>query len=313
MPGVELMFGPMLIGAMLNVMLYGVMAVQMLAYYQRYANDSPWIRYFMLYLLLVATADLAIEFAIIYESLIIQNGPMAPVISPKLLPADSVLISFVSAPIQLFSAWRISVITESLTLPGLVALLSLGSFGSGITASVMVFLNPLFSSFGRFTTEVIVWLVLSAVCDIVIAAGITYALYSRKMHSNEIFDGQVNRIIRLTVETGSITALAALADVLIVLVFPRTTINFAVDFPLSTLYICSTLAMLNSRSRPKTLDTEHAHIGLQIQHDPTSLKLKPSLYRNGSKRSQTKLEIYTSTEQLVAVDPASEITLTSHP
>jgi hypothetical protein len=48
--------------------------------------------------------------------------------------------------------------------------------GAGITVSTMVSMNPQFRDFGNFTVEVIVWLVLSAVCDIVIAIGMTHAL-----------------------------------------------------------------------------------------------------------------------------------------
>ncbi|KAF7358001.1 hypothetical protein MVEN_00847100 [Mycena venus] len=284
MPGVDLILGPMLIGVLLNMMLYGVMCIQMYTYYQHYSKDSAWIRYFMLYLLLVATADVVIEFGIIYDSLIIQNGKQAAlVISPKLLPGDSVLISVSSAPIQLFTAWRISVITGSLILPGLIALLSLGSFAAGITVSAKVALNPEYSSFEIFTSEVIVWLVLSAACDIIIAIGMSYALYSRKTGFS-VVDGQINRIIQLTVETGSLTALTALADVMLFLVFPRTTINFAVDFPLSALYSCSILAMLNSRDRQRTPDPEYAHTAPQMRtHDRrTSLKPRSSFNRKVS-------------------------------
>ncbi|KAJ7354393.1 hypothetical protein DFH08DRAFT_1077118 [Mycena albidolilacea] len=316
MPGVDLILGPMLIGAMLNMILYGVMFIQMFTYHQHYANDSRWIRYFMLYLLLAATSDVVIEFHIIYDSLIIQNGTQAALTtSPKLLPGDAVLISFVSAPIQLFTAWRISVITGSFILPGFVVLLSMGSFGSGITVAVKAFLNPEFRSFQTFATEVVVWLVLSALCDIIIAAGMTYALYTRKT-SFRIADGQIDRIIRLSVETGGLTAITALADVVLFLTFHTTTMNVAVDFPLSALYICSVLVMLNSRERHKTPDIEHAHSALQMPNPyKISLKLKPSLSRSGSKKSQTKVEIYTSTEQVVVTDnsdAASERALALH-
>ncbi|KAF7376878.1 hypothetical protein MSAN_00105500 [Mycena sanguinolenta] len=36
MAGVELLFGPMLVGVVLNLMLYGVVCTQIYAYFQRY-------------------------------------------------------------------------------------------------------------------------------------------------------------------------------------------------------------------------------------------------------------------------------------
>jgi len=321
----------MLIGVVLNMMLYGAVVTQMFTYYQRYTNDSRWIRYFMLYLFIVETANVVVECGIIYDPLIIQYGKQAAIaISPKLLPGDSVLISIVAAPIQLFTVWRISVISGSFILPGVIALLSCGSFAAGMTVSVKVFLNPAFRDFETFTTEVIIWLVLSAVCDIVIAVGLTYALYTRKTGLGDV-DGQINRIIRMTLETGALTAITALADVMLFLAFPRTTANFIVDFPLSALYTCSILAMLNSRERKKTPDAEQAHTAqmhtsgaTMVTHDQKTLKSfqQSETTFHGAKmvrqhyptQSQTTtFEIHASTEKLVTTDAASERTLISQP
>ncbi|KAF8207945.1 hypothetical protein K438DRAFT_1755338 [Mycena galopus ATCC 62051] len=245
---------------------------------KRPRSDAAWIRCFMLYLLLVETANVVVEFGIIYEPLITQYGEAAAIITT---PRHATLISIVSGPIQLFTAWRISVITGSLVLPAFISLLSLGSFAGGITVSVMVYLNPEFKSFELFRAEVIVWLMLSAACDVVIAVGMTWALYVRKTGFG-VIDGQINRIIRLTVETGALTAITALVDVMLFLLFPvrrffsitlvlkfrqGTTLNFIVDFPLSALYTCSILAMLNSRDRRnlKSTDAERATNAAAVQ------------------------------------------------
>lgn len=42
--------------------------------------------------------------------------------------------------------------------------------------AVKVFLNPEFQEFGSFIAAATVWLALSAVCDVVIAVGMTYVL-----------------------------------------------------------------------------------------------------------------------------------------
>ncbi|KAF7357997.1 hypothetical protein MVEN_00846700 [Mycena venus] len=87
--------------------------------------------------------------------------------------------------------------------------------------------------------------------------------------------------------------------------------NFAVDFPLSALYSCSILEMLNSRDRQKTPDPEYAYTAPQMRtHDRTGLKPRPSFNR----KPQPNFEIYTSTERVVVIDnsdAASERTLAS--
>ncbi|KAJ6482639.1 hypothetical protein C8R45DRAFT_1002076 [Mycena sanguinolenta] len=258
--GVDLLFGPMLIGVVLNMMLYGSIVTQMFRYFQRFTNDSAWIRLLMLYLFILETANVIVQCGIIYEPLIVQYGtPAAVTRTPKLLPADSLIISMVSAPIQILSAWRISVITRSYILPSTIALLSLASFGSGIAMCIKVFMTREFSGFPAFTTTATVWLVCTAACDVIIALGMTHALYTRKTgFSNSTVNSQINRIIQLTLETGSLTAAAALVDVILFLTMPMASTNFIVDFPLSGLYTISILAMLNSRER-KPGDSEQAH------------------------------------------------------
>ncbi|KAJ7310813.1 hypothetical protein DFH08DRAFT_1046139 [Mycena albidolilacea] len=124
--------------------------------------------------------------------------------------------------------------------------------------SVKVFQNPEYREFHSFKTAATVWLASSAVCDVVIAVGMTHALYTRKMGFGFV-NGQINRIIRLSLETGALTAITALMDIFLFLGFPRTSMNFTVNFPLSSLYICSVLVMLNSRDRKKTTDVEEGH------------------------------------------------------
>ncbi|KAJ7140903.1 hypothetical protein C8R44DRAFT_238412 [Mycena epipterygia] len=222
--GVELLFGPMLIGVLLSTAFYGVMAVQMLLYYQTYRKDAIWIRYFLLYLFLAETANLGIEIGIIYEPLIVRYGAQRALItSPILLPGDAVSIVIVSTPIQLFTAWRISVITGSIVLPMIISILSVLSFGGGMLVTVFVSIRNEFREFQSFSGAVIIWLVSSALCDVMIAAVLTYSLWTRKTGFTAV-DGQINRIIRLTVQTGAITAVAAIADVLLFLAFPTTTL-----------------------------------------------------------------------------------------
>ncbi|KAJ7429391.1 hypothetical protein B0H11DRAFT_2145552 [Mycena galericulata] len=294
MAGVDLLFGPMLIGVLLNMILYGIVFIQMFAYFERYPNDSTWIRCLMRYLFLVATANVFIESGILYQPLIMQYGEQASIlVSPKLLPGDSILIAIVSAPIQLFTAWRISVITGSFIVPTLIGLLSLTSFVGGILVSIMVFLNPNFRDFDTFSTEVSLWLVSSAVCDVSIAIAMSYSLWRRKTGFSQV-DGQINRIVRLTVETGAVTAVAALVDVLLFQLFPTTSLNFIVDYPLSNPYTCSILAMLNSHERIKPRDVEHAHTPAQTLVNHNNFQTKPF--------QPSRNQVFTTAEKFVARD-----------
>ncbi|KAF7312910.1 hypothetical protein MKEN_00975400 [Mycena kentingensis (nom. inval.)] len=258
MTGVDLL-GPMLVGALLNTILFGVMCGQMFTYFQRFPNDLPWIRLFIIYLLLVEIAVVVVEAGIIYEPMVLNFGlakalekhPRPEVaFGNVVLPADPILITLVSTPIQVFTAWRIRVVTTSHILPIAICVLSAVSFGAGIFLTVMVATQPAFRAFHSFSTETTVWLVSSAVCDVLIAGGMAHALVTRKTGFTEV-DGHINRIVRMSIETGSATAIAAIIDVVLASTL-RGTANFIVEFPLSTLYTCSLLAMLNSRLPRRT-------------------------------------------------------------
>ncbi|KAJ7129215.1 hypothetical protein C8R44DRAFT_776173 [Mycena epipterygia] len=298
MAGVDLLFGPMLIGVLLNVALYGVMATQMLTYYQRYANDFVWIRYFMLYLFIVESTVVIVQVGIIFQPLIIDYGALkAFVFAPKMLPGDSFLIAIVSAPIQMFAAWRIKVITESYIIPAFVSLLALASGSSGIAMFVTVLQTPKFRDFDKFKTVATMWLVCSAACDILIAGGMTYALLTRKTGFS-VMDGYINRIVRLTIETGSLTAIFALVNVMLFLVFPFTTLNFIVAFPRPNLYTCFVLAMLNSREPKRAKDAEQRW----TENSPQTLLTNQNTYYHHQK-IQSSMIYHTSNEKVLETPP----------
>ncbi|KAJ7034042.1 hypothetical protein C8F04DRAFT_1102892 [Mycena alexandri] len=254
--GVELLFGPLLIGVLLGTAVYGVMAVQMLRYYQMYKKDAHWIRYFLLYLFIVESVNLAVQIGIVYEPLIVRYGTQQALItSPLLLPGDAISIVMASTPIQLFTAWRISVITGSIVIPLLISALAVVSFGGAVLVTIFVTIRNEFQEFQSFSWAVIIWLISSAVVDVLIAAKLTHSLSTRRTGFSAM-DGQINRLIRLTVQTGAITAIVALVDVVLFLAFPQTTLQFIVDFPLPKLYAICLLSTLNARSRGRTEDAE---------------------------------------------------------
>ncbi|KAJ7850364.1 hypothetical protein B0H13DRAFT_2360754 [Mycena leptocephala] len=160
----------------------------------------------MLYLFFAETANLLIEIGVIYEPLIIRYGTQrALIISPLLIPGDAISIVMVSTPVQLFTAWRISVITESIVLPFIISVLSIGSLGGGLLVTGFASIRNEFREFQSFSGAVIVWLICSAVCDVLIAVRLTYFLMTHKTFT--AVNSQINRVIPLVVQTGAVTAL----------------------------------------------------------------------------------------------------------
>jgi hypothetical protein len=277
MAGFTLFFGPMLIGAFLNAILYGVVVVQSFIYYQTYKKDAPWIRYFVLYLFIVETMNTGFDVAMMYEPLITNYETSRTTnVAPTLLIADPIVIVAISTPVQLFTAWRIKILSESYLPSSIICFFAMTAFVGGVASTVQVALHPVFSGFLGFQWSITTWLVSSAVCDVAIAISLALSLYNSRT-GNSVTDDIINRIIRLVVQTGAITAISAIADVALFLALPRTSLNFIWDLPLSKLYTNSLLSTLNARAGWNNLmGPENEHNVLFGPQKQTSL-MRPSM------------------------------------
>ncbi|KAJ8495368.1 hypothetical protein ONZ45_g12900 [Pleurotus djamor] len=228
----QLLFGPMLIGVFLNTILYGVLVVQ------------------ILYLFLVETLNTGFDIGIIYEPLVLRFGTINAVANiPVMLMSDPIVMVMISVPIQCFVGWRIYVISKSKLIIGIIGFFAFSSLAGAYSAAIgtSVTKSLTYQSLPRMSPAIITWLVSSATADIVITVSLVFHLYKRKTGVRST-DDIVNRIIRLTIQTGMVTALFAALDVIFFLALPSSSMNFLWDFPLSKLYTNSLLSTLNARS-----------------------------------------------------------------
>ncbi|KAK7025467.1 hypothetical protein VNI00_015995 [Paramarasmius palmivorus] len=128
------------------------------------------------------------------------------------------------------------------------------ALGGSIALSITL-AQVTFADFDAFKISAIVWLIATAIADITITFCLVWFLRSKKggiKQSNEVID----RIIRLTMETGALTSIFAIMDLVCYLTMGKINgahITFQVI--LSKLYINSLLSTLNSRTRPDGAST----------------------------------------------------------
>ncbi|KAF7980513.1 hypothetical protein HWV62_38030 [Athelia sp. TMB] len=149
------------------------------------------------------------------------------------------MTGIIAASVQLFFAWRVKVVTNSKIATAVVV------FFSSIGTSIAVGLIPVFTEFVKFEVIVILWLVGAAVADICITIALCYHLQKHKTGFSAT-DDIVNRIIRLTVQTGAVTAICATIDVIVFCVDDTGT-HLIFNIPLSKLYTNSLMSSLNAR------------------------------------------------------------------
>ncbi|KAF9254139.1 hypothetical protein L218DRAFT_589916 [Marasmius fiardii PR-910] len=257
--------GPLLIGVFFNVALWGILVVQTMVYFQAYKRDTILLRFFVLYLFVVETVNSGLNIAMMYDSLVTEWGSeTATTYFPKCLcyllclyeslkkVLSSVLMTvpiltvLISTPCQIFVAYRIRIISQIMWIPIMIVLLAFISMAGGLWTAVTNRIIKVFSRLAALHTPALMWLLASAIADLAITVSLYWTLARRKTGFRQT-DDIINRILRLTVQTGLITTTFAMLDVICFLALPHTTVNFIWDLALSKLYTNALLSTFNAR------------------------------------------------------------------
>ncbi|KAJ7588245.1 hypothetical protein C8J56DRAFT_941205 [Mycena floridula] len=289
----EGVYGPLLVGVFLSTLLYGVNIVQMFTYHEKSSKrDSIWTRGLVLCLFLCITLKTAFNMVAIYQPLVQQLGQLHLQL-PFYLRPEPVMIGIISTPVQLLMAWRIMVITETRLWTYIIVAIAMLSFGASMLLTIQVSFKPNVSQLHELRAPTMTWLVSSTVTDLIITGVLVYSLHVRKSGYNTSLDTYMNRIIRLTIQTGALTTIFALSDALVFVILKDTTINFAWGMALPNLYISTILSSLNARDSwtnraplPASSNDIHSQSGLKFWgsmalQNPASIDIEMQPELNG--------------------------------
>jgi len=247
-PSPQAVLGPFYLGVQLGTLLYGILVLQTITYYQNYKRDKLWLRLFVLYLFVAETASTGLSVAMIYEPLIAQFGTDKPMrLFPSLLPSQPFLEAAVFVPVQFFYAWRISVIQRSYIAPVLICLTSIASAVGAVWTGIIVHEVKEYARKPAVNNTALVWSVSAAGADIMITACLMWSLRNRRTGIKRT-DDAINSIVRNSVQTGFITVVFTLLDVVLFVALSHSTLNFVFDFGLPKLYSNALISTLNARS-----------------------------------------------------------------
>ncbi|KAF4568477.1 hypothetical protein EYR36_010488 [Pleurotus pulmonarius] len=212
-----------------------MLVVQSFIYYQTYKNDKKWVRYLVrcfgctkegVTKIPINTGPVHAIGALTSKgkdsSVPIRDGLSIHCCLTSIFDETCFIQVFISTPIQLFFAWRIRIISQSKVLTVIISFFSLSSFIGGIAAPIATKVtdSTSYDRLPRIAPTIITWLTSAATTDIIIAVSLVYHLYRMKTGVRST-DDLVNRIMRLTIQTGMITALFATLDVVCFNAFPK--------------------------------------------------------------------------------------------
>ncbi|KAL1708843.1 hypothetical protein EV121DRAFT_287095 [Schizophyllum commune] len=242
----QLAHGPMLIGLVFNVLLYGIMITQLYLYVTTYKRDPLWIKIYVAVLFVADTFNTVCLMVYMYDALIIHFGD-TPFLDTAnwVFATDPVMTAFIGSMVQSFFAWRIRVLNMSWMFWVPAAVCAFIGAAGGLSTSIAIHFVSHFSEFQKFEIAVIFWLVAAAVGDVFITVALTK--YLREHYTGyRATDDRIDGIIRLTVQTGMITAVWAIIDLGVYLGDPTGT-HLIFNLPLSKLYSNTLLSSLNAR------------------------------------------------------------------
>lgn len=242
-----------------------------------YRNDARWIKYLVLYLFLIETANTAIDMVMMYQPLILEYGHKL-VVFPVMFAAEPVTIVAISTPIQLFFAWRIRLLTKQNIVAAIIAILSLVSLAGGIWTTILITIIKLFKRKPELHWPALMWFLSATIADILITITLVINL-SRRKTGFAATDDAISKIIRMTVQTGMLTALFAVGDVIFFMTLPSTALNFIWDLALTKLYANCLLSTLNARAGLKEMTSHQSGQRHQISTTGGNSR-RPNTYMN---------------------------------
>ncbi|KAE9388428.1 hypothetical protein BT96DRAFT_1025464 [Gymnopus androsaceus JB14] len=248
-PGIAWTTGPIMIGIMLNWGFMGVLAAQIYYYNRTFSRDKKKLKFLVYGLGVLDTLQSTMITADAFHWFVYGFGNTAQLNDIFLncwdVPFLDAIISLVA---QMFYCWRIYVLQNgSLIFPVIIMTVSLTQCGAGITTAVKNN-HGKFSLIGSEVVETTIWLVGSVVADVLIACVLTWCLLKSRSKDMPVTHSKVNQIIRLIVETNSITAGVALISVILFFAVPQ---HSAIIIPsasvIGKMYTNCLVAVLNNR------------------------------------------------------------------
>ncbi|KAF9264344.1 hypothetical protein L218DRAFT_808330, partial [Marasmius fiardii PR-910] len=239
--------GPFLLGYLLNYGLFGVLTVQTYIYYNAFPNDRKGVQAMIYGLYIAETIQTVMVTWDAFQYFSFGFGQPAALKEINLVWLDCCIIEgAVAFTVQMFYAYRIYLLSKSRLLVGAIVFMALTQFGGAITTAVIAKTVGRFTEPQRAFVAAGLWLGGSATCDILVATSMTYVLSKCDAQFQETRD-ILNRIVRLTMETGILTATIATINLILFLAFPKSSYYMALSLILAKLYSNSLMVIFNSR------------------------------------------------------------------
>ncbi|KAI0725319.1 hypothetical protein C8Q72DRAFT_888901 [Fomitopsis betulina] len=242
--------GPELLGCLMDWALLGVLTIQVYLYYVKGTCEPLCIQLLVYVTFIVEILQTVNLTGLVWQGFVVNYGQVAALSTVHVgwLPLP-IACSIVSLIAQGFFAWRILVLSKSSRLVVVIVPLALMQVICGIFVGVKLQDGQSNSQFLSSKAALVVtslWMAGSAFVDVLIAVIMTFQMVKWKT-GIAATDKIINKIIRLVVETGSLTASVATVGLVLAIVAPDAAYYQPAIYVLTKLYSNTFLTNLTNR------------------------------------------------------------------
>ncbi|KAH9176077.1 hypothetical protein EDB89DRAFT_196839 [Lactarius sanguifluus] len=250
-PNIAELAAPLLLGALWNWTLYGVLVVQIYVYSYNFSGDRTLLKLLVYSVFLVETLQTALAGADLYYWFVSGFGNMdhltAPYVSPFDVPIIGVIVALI---VEVFFVYRIWVLSRqsSWFLCLLICLFSIVSAAAGFYGGIYTHVHNKFPSGRMLKVTALTWVGGNASADVLIAGSLLFYLGRRRREGRGQFsDHALSKVVRLIIETNVLTTTAGIITLLTVAIFPDEPWFTCPTAVLGKLYSNTLLVSLNNR------------------------------------------------------------------
>ncbi|KAJ7486960.1 hypothetical protein FB451DRAFT_1228409 [Mycena latifolia] len=243
--------GPLLLSYLFRWGLFGVLSVQLYIYHEAFPNDKLSVKCLVYTVYAIGLVETILITHDAFQTFGYGFGDFLALTKINFawlhVPVASGLVAFIG---QSFYAYRVYILSaKSWVLPVLIVAVSLASsLGAFLTAGWCLEVGDfsLVDSTKVFVAAG-VWCGAAAASDIIIAICMSYYLSSHVAGFRQTRE-LLSKLIRLTIETGSVTALVAITNVILFFSFPIARSYYVTSTSIMPrLYSICILVVLNAR------------------------------------------------------------------
>ncbi|KAG1837489.1 hypothetical protein F4604DRAFT_2000616, partial [Suillus subluteus] len=290
------------LGYQFNWGLYGVLATQLYTYHQARFQDTRLIKSIVYGLFVIETLQLVMATHDSFHTLALGWGNILDLSNVWFSWFDlPFLTGLTSATIQCFYAWRLYILSKSYVLAITISAIALVQGSAAMAEGIQIYISqnvPGTQEDTFKTTAVCVWLGGTALCDIIICCAMFYFL-SKSRTGFRATDSMLNRLIKITIETGMASAVIAIIELTLFLIFKHNFYHVVPAFMLSKLYSNSFLVLLNSRKsikRSTNSESSRSFSELPVSRETNSTGTTKLAFAHRSSSDDLRMVSFSETE-----------------